>query len=109
MSVHLDGKGNGKILFKGLKSGKALTAHIAILGLGISRHIKAGENAGRTLQHEFVALSHQAKPLQAKQKAYHQSFTYQLKSPSPLKAYAIAIWIRETGSLKPLQALGSYL
>ncbi|MFK7825149.1 MAG: DUF1223 domain-containing protein [Oligoflexales bacterium] len=109
LSVHLDGDGNGKVVFKGLKTGMVLKAHIAVLGLGIKRHIKAGENAGRTLKHEFVALSHQTIPLVAKQKKYSKNFSYQLKSPSPLKAYAIAIWIREAGSLKPLQAVGSYL
>ena len=109
LQVTLDEQGKGKVVFKGLKSGMKLTAHIAILGMGIKRHIKAGENAGRTLHHEYVALSHQTVPLSAKNQIYRQNFEYELKSPTPLKGYAIAVWIREAGSLEPLQAVGSEL
>lgn len=109
LKVKLNGQGQGQIHVEGLKPGLKLTAHVVVLGLGIKRHIKAGENAGRTLHHEFVALSHQSFPLQLNKKKYLKSFAYELKSPSKLSRYAIAIWIRQAGSLKPLQAVGSYL
>jgi len=41
-----------------------LTAHVAILGFGVTSDVARGENAGRKLAHDFVALSHHESKLQ---------------------------------------------
>jgi len=36
---------------------KRLELHVAALGFGLNVHVKAGENGGRKLLHDFVVLS----------------------------------------------------
>ena len=51
-----DGK-NFSIEFRPEKgSGSDWEAHLALLGSGISSNVRAGENSGRNLQHDFVVL-----------------------------------------------------
>jgi hypothetical protein len=83
----------------------ALTLHIALLGMGLESKITAGENKGRTSQHEFVVIGF--KSLQG-----HNGH-WQTRLPEPhaggTEPRALAAWVTRTGSLKPLQAVGGYL
>ena len=75
--------------------------HLVPLGFDQKIAIKAGENAGRTLQHDFVALSHEVIPV--------KSFPVVLKSPATDSAKAVAIWISRSGENAPVQAVGGWL
>ncbi len=79
--------------------------HAALLGGGITSVVKAGENRGRTLRHEFVALALGRAPL--------ENGRAQLSLPVPLdKAFsrrALAVWVTRRGELTPLQAAGGWL
>src|SRR6266404_9481608 len=39
------------------------SAHVAWLGFNLSSDVRAGENAGRSLRHDFVVLHHATAPL----------------------------------------------
>jgi hypothetical protein len=46
---------------------KAYTLNIALLGVNVLSDVKRGENRGRKLQHDFVVLDYQSKPLTSAQ------------------------------------------
>ena len=77
-------------------------------GFGISANVRAGENNGRRLLHDFVVLSldHQ------KLASTPQEFDLPVPAPeaaSRSNRTALAIWITRPGDIKPLQATGGWL
>jgi len=96
--------------FNPLKKKAALyNLNIALLGTGITTHIKAGENKGRKSTHEFVVLNHQKyRSHNLKWKVNWSPLTQQIKSLS-VSDYAIAAWINTENNLSPIQATGGYL
>lgn len=86
-----------------------LRAHVAVLGFGLGSHVRAGENAGRALQHDFVVLGMAAVPLQAVDDGSWQG---QGRLPAVRETagrYALAVWIERVGDPAPLQATGGWL
>ena len=83
--------------------GRKLTAHLAWLTGEVMNEVKAGENRGSKLRHDFVALSLESLPIDAASGA--AAFT----TPKPAEAKAVAAWITETGRAEPLQATGGAL
>jgi hypothetical protein len=79
--------------------------HVALLGGGIVSGVKAGENEGRTLHHEFVALALAAAPLRAGEA--------ELKLPRSadkgVTRHALAVWITRRGDPIPVQATGGWV
>lgn len=86
----------------------AYEVHIAQIGGGIETKIRAGENAGRSLRHDFVAMSLQTVPLQT-----GESYTARLPLPeSPKNALpenGLVAWVTKAGDLRPLQATGGFV
>ncbi len=79
--------------------------HAALLGGGIVSQIKAGENDGRSLHHEFVAFAFKTVPL-AQGKA---ELALPLAVPAGVNRRALAVWISKRGELTPIQATGGWL
>jgi len=79
--------------------------HAALLGGGIISQVKAGENEGRTLHHEFVALGMKSARVAAG--------TAELSLPRTAgeggAPRALAVWVTHRGELAPLQATGGWL
>jgi|SRR5438105_929 len=81
------------------------SAHVAWLGFDLSTHVGAGENAGRSLRHDFVVLRHAAAPLV---RDADGSWKTELRpSAGNDQAGAIACWIETDGV--PIQATGGWL
>jgi hypothetical protein len=83
-----------------------LTAHVAILGFGVTSDVARGENAGHKLTHDFVALSHyesklQGSPLRAEFKLDENN--------SESQRHALVAWVSVGGDLSPVQATGGWL
>jgi len=79
--------------------------NIAVLGMGLSSQVKRGENKGRELKHDFVAL-------ELARFSTNDSGNWSGKLPVPkIKAnrYALAIWVSSGSELRPLQATGGLL
>jgi len=87
--------------------------HIALLGMNIKQPIKAGENRGKTLKHDFVVLAHKrfnSKQQKAKNLTKPGSSHWQGALPTTSKqAKAIAVWVTPINSEVPIQATGGYL
>ena len=80
--------------------GKKIDAHLAWLSGDVESDVKAGENRGRKLRHDFVALSLETQPLDGK------AGTATFATAKPDGAKAVAVWIVESGKVEPVQAAG---
>jgi hypothetical protein len=79
--------------------------HAAILGCGIVVPVRAGENSGRRLAHDFVALTYA--------EAAARVFPVVIELPQPAEQaaekFALAVWISPRGKPAPVQATGGWL
>lgn len=83
----------------------ALDLHIALLGMDLKSEITAGENKGRISQHEFVVIGFKSvHGMDGHWRTRLPEPQYQDKEPR-----ALAVWVTDVDSLKPLQAVGGYL
>ena len=79
--------------------------HIAQLGFDLSTTVKAGENRGKTLKHDFVVLSQKRYPLSANQ------WQGEVPANNPgiiAKRYAWVAWISEKNNIRPIQSVGGW-
>jgi hypothetical protein len=79
--------------------------HAALLGAGVISAVRAGENSGRTLRHDFVALLLKTAPL--------TDGVAELPLPKSAGAgmarLGLAVWVTRRGALVPVQAAGGWL
>jgi len=82
-----------------------LTLNIAVLGMGLMSHIKAGENKGRNAQHEFVVVGYKS--------LAGNNGLWSTRLPAvhnkEAKQYALAVWVSRSNDPSPLQAVGGVL
>ena len=81
--------------------------HVARLGSDLRINVKAGENSGRKLLHDFVVLSLVKEPLAANAKELRLPPATAAQGSPPRQA--VAAWITEAGQLEPIQAVGGWL
>jgi hypothetical protein len=82
--------------------------HAAILANDLVSDVKAGENRGRRLSHDFVVTSLATSLL----KNYGQKFQAELvlkADNQDKRRLAIAFWVTPLGNLEPLQAIGGWI
>jgi hypothetical protein len=88
------------------QGGKTYTLNVALLGVGIRSDVRAGENGGRQLQHDFVVLDFDSKPLT--RSATGQSGTLELKPSTGDPAGALVAWVSDSdGAI--VQVTGGWL
>ena len=90
------------------RSAAARTVSVALLGCDLNSKVKAGENNGRNLRHDFVALACQTKPLYADKSEGTASFELPAP-PQDAKRLALAVWVEEPGHAGIQQATGGWL
>jgi hypothetical protein len=81
-------------------------AHAALLGMNIASDVKAGENSGRHLVHDFAVLSLQDAAMPG------ETPRATLVLPAnrmPGRQTAVAVWVTQEGAQAPLQAAGGFL
>lgn len=81
---------------------------VALLGSDLVSHVQRGENEGRTLKHEFVALSFISVPMTASENGVEQGAGQMPASNTADKPAAIAAWIVADGGAF-VQATGGWL
>ncbi|MFO1350906.1 MAG: DUF1223 domain-containing protein [Gammaproteobacteria bacterium] len=86
-----------------------LELNLALLGFGLSTQVKAGENSGRTLDHDFVVLGHKQMVLtRASNGSYRGEITLpEAHVAAPRKG--LAAWVSVPGDPRPIQAVGGWL
>jgi hypothetical protein len=80
---------------------------IAVLISDSATDVKAGENAGRHLQHDFAALSLVMLPLASQTNT--GTFVIDTHTKGLSGRLALAVWVTRAGQLEPLQATGGWL
>lgn len=81
-----------------------LVLHVARLGMQLNSQIKAGENTGRDLRHEFVVLQH----IRLAGKQLHWSVKLPAL-PMSVSRQALVAWVSRANDPRPLQAVGGYI
>lgn len=81
------------------------TVHAALLGSDITSKVTRGENSGRRLNHEFVALEFKQAPL----RSGRSEIELPAMKPSGVGRVAIAVWLTRGSDLTPVQATGGWL
>lgn len=79
--------------------------NVAILGVGLEMDVSRGENKGRRLSHDFVALEHVEWPLNGE--------SLQMDLPDVdadgLERLALAAWVTKAGGSRPTLVIGSWI
>jgi len=83
--------------------------YISLLDSELSSDVKAGENEGRHLNHDFAALALMKQPLTEKDGKIQGEFTIDTNPKTATGRLALAVWITRPGELEPLQATGGWL
>ena len=102
LRAKVDDKRNLVVNYIPAAAGKSWEVHVALLGCGLVTAVKAGENRGLSLPHDFVVLSLQSAKLG------HKETALTLAAAKPGEK-GIAIWVTEEGKLEPTQAAGGWL
>ena len=93
-----------KITFSPSRAGGPYSAEIVPLKMNATSRVTAGENQGRTLNHQFIAMN----LVRADLSQTEENFAAAI-SCSTEKADALAVWVTHAGSLTPIQAAGGSL
>ena len=84
-------------------------AHAILLAGGLSSNVKAGENRGRLLRHDFAVLTLATASLVRSGNAAQGEFLFSKPRGAAESDLALAVWITPAGRLEPLQATGGWL
>jgi hypothetical protein len=95
------------IIYHPTDSHPRMTATIAAMGAGDTSQVKSGENANKTLAHDFAVLSQRS--ISMKYQDSENAFEATANISLPDDAKAIAVWVSSEGDLRPLQATGTWL
>ncbi len=89
------------------KQADRLVVEIAALGRDIVTNVSRGENAGRKLQHDFVVLGLvESTMVPGAQGEFKARLTLPTATPEGISG--IAVWVRSSASLVPIQATGGW-
>lgn len=84
-----------------------LEANWAVLAVDLSTAVRAGENSGKKLPQDFVALGHEVAAMERAEGSYRASGSFAV--PAVGGRLALAVWVTRAGSTEPLQAVGGWL
>ena len=86
----------------------SLELTVAVLGMQLETRVRAGENKGRTLYHDFVALD--VRTLRLRKHDGKFTATMQLDGiDADANQLALAAWVSSQRDQSPIQATGGYL
>ena len=83
--------------------------HAALLAGNLSSNVKAGENRGRLLRHDFAVLTLVKAYLVRSGDVAQGEFVLNKQRNAAESDLALAVWITPAGRLEPLQATGGWL
>jgi hypothetical protein len=83
--------------------------HAALLSGGLSSDVKAGENRGRRLIHDFAVLNFVTVLMTRNGDTLHSQFILPPRPGVAGSSVAVAVWVTHAEALEPLQATGGWL
>ena len=90
-------------------SASSFDFHAALLGFDLTSDVKAGENRGRKLEHDFAVLAMAKAPASKSGTAFQGALSLTPPSRISPKRLAVAVWVTSSKDLQPLQAAGGWL
>ena len=93
--------------FSSTADSRKFDLHVARLGFDLNINVRAGENSGRKLLHDFVILGLTKQPIEAGTTELRLPATTQKEAAN--SRGAIAAWVTEAGHVEPIQAVGGWL
>lgn len=84
-------------------------ASVALLSRGLESNVRAGENRGRRLRHDFVAVAFVTVPLRPDGAKFRAEAALPAEQAPGSGPRALAVWVSAAGELAPLQAVGGDL
>jgi len=88
--------------------GGDLQLHIVVLGMNLETQVRAGENKGHTLRHDFVVLGWTSVPL-ARSGAVYRANAVLPETGIEAESRALVAWVSERISQAPIQSVGGFL
>ena len=86
------------------KTDRPLDLHAVLLGFGLSTNVRAGENSGRMLRHDFVVLGMENSSMAGGKGSVRLPETSVQTSRN-----ALVVWLTEQRQIEPIQAAGDWL
>jgi len=80
-----------------------------LLGFDLTTDVKAGENRGRKLQHDFAVLTLATAMSKRSGHSFQAALSLIHHSRLLSKRLAVAAWVTRRGDPRPLQAVGGWL
>jgi hypothetical protein len=110
--LHLTVEKNGAQLevsfFSSVNREEPLVVEVVPLAQGASTNVQPGENAGKKLQHDFVALALiTASVDRSSDRVYRAQLSLPATTAAPIAS--IAAWVRPANSPVPIQAAGGWI
>ncbi len=94
--------------FSDVKREEPLVVDVVPLAQEVSTNVQRGENAGKKLQHDFVALALVTASLDpSSDRAYRAQMSLPATTAAPIAS--IAAWVRPANSPVPIQAAGGWV
>jgi len=90
-------------------AGHVYQLHTALLVCEVGSDVKAGENSGRRLNHDFAAVTLTEQPLVSKTNEFRGAFRIDEKVKPATGRLALAAWVVPNGQTVPAQAVGGWL
>lgn len=88
------------------EAGRPYSVHVARLGFDLKTNVKAGENRGRQLRHDFVVLALEEAPLQNGRAEV--TLPAGPAAADPGGRQAIVAWVTDGSQMEPIQAVGGW-
>lgn len=82
---------------------------VALLARELESDVRAGENRGRRLRHDFVVIGLATKPMRRDGGRFTAEISLPAERIPESRAQALAVWVASVGAIAPLQALGGDL
>jgi hypothetical protein len=108
LNIHLDGTSVNARFDPSSDLHSELVLHIALLGMRLETDVRAGENRGKILEHDFVVLDLQSVPMTTTDAGFDARARLG-KVDNDIEHLALAAWVSTTTSPTPLQSVGGYL
>jgi len=110
LTVSSSGTNRWQVNFAPANTGGAdYEVHAALLAGNLSSNVKAGENRGRLLRHDFAVLTLAKTSLVRSGDVAQGEFVLNKQRNAAESDLALAVWITPAGRFEPLQATGGWL
>jgi len=111
LQMSLDGQRNARIRFSPVDDHRfqRLSAHLAVLGFGITTQVSTGENSGKRLREDFVVLGYRFTDTGVGRPSREWVMKLPDTAPGETARRAVVAWISVPGDPAPVQAVAGWL